>query len=99
MVESSQHFKFVEIVPKSIYPTFGPMSGGTRLSIFGQNLDAGSNVTVFLDNLPCTDMLLDGKKVCLRFSITKQKIKHYGLKNLNSSFKSHSKKSVRALKL
>uniref|UniRef100_A0A914CJF6 Sema domain-containing protein n=1 Tax=Acrobeloides nanus TaxID=290746 RepID=A0A914CJF6_9BILA len=53
MVESTQHYKFSDPVPKSIYPTFGPISGGTRLSIFGHNLNLGSNVTVFLDNLPC----------------------------------------------
>uniref|UniRef100_A0AC34RI63 Sema domain-containing protein n=1 Tax=Panagrolaimus sp. JU765 TaxID=591449 RepID=A0AC34RI63_9BILA len=52
-VESKEHYFFKEAVPKSIYPSFGPVSGGTKLSITGWNLDIGSNVSVYLDNLPC----------------------------------------------
>src|SRR5690606_10844732 len=52
-VESSENFYFKQPMPKSIYPSFGPVSGGTKLSISGTNLDIGSNVSIHLDNLPC----------------------------------------------
>uniref|UniRef100_A0A7E4V2I7 Plexin-A4 n=1 Tax=Panagrellus redivivus TaxID=6233 RepID=A0A7E4V2I7_PANRE len=52
-VESKEHFVFKEPVPMAIFPAFGPMSGGTKLTISGTNLDLGSNVSVHLDNLSC----------------------------------------------
>lgn len=55
-VESVEHFRFQEPIIRSIYPNFGPVSGGTRLAIYGDNLDVGANVTIFLDNHPCTLM-------------------------------------------
>ena len=36
-----------------VFPSFGPQSGGTLLSISGSNLNMGSNVTAMLDDLPC----------------------------------------------
>ncbi|KAH7725496.1 PLX-2 protein [Aphelenchoides avenae] len=52
-VESSTMFHFRSPTPRSVYPVFGPISGGTQLSIYGDNLHVGSNVSVHLDNLPC----------------------------------------------
>lgn len=37
----------------SVFPTFGPQSGGTLLSITGFHLNMGSSVSAFLDELPC----------------------------------------------
>uniref|UniRef100_A0A915D9Z4 IPT/TIG domain-containing protein n=1 Tax=Ditylenchus dipsaci TaxID=166011 RepID=A0A915D9Z4_9BILA len=55
VVESAntQHFHFQDPLPKSIYPVFGPIAGGTRLAIHGDHLSIGSNISVHLDNLPC----------------------------------------------
>lgn len=52
-VESKAHYRFVDPQPKTIYPQFGPQSGGTRVVIHGDNLHAGRNISVHLDNLPC----------------------------------------------
>lgn len=35
-------------------PTRGPYAGGTQVKISGQDLDAGSNVTVIVASIPCT---------------------------------------------
>ena len=37
----------------SVFPAFGPQSGGTLLSISGSHLNMGSSVSAFLDELPC----------------------------------------------
>ena len=34
-------------------PRFGPVSGGTLIAIEGVNLNIGSSILVYLDNLPC----------------------------------------------
>lgn len=52
-VESTENFRFQEPIIRSIYPNFGPLSGGTRLVIYGDNLNVGANVSIFLDNHPC----------------------------------------------
>ncbi|CAD5226439.1 unnamed protein product [Bursaphelenchus xylophilus] len=52
-VESDAHFHFLEPVIRSIQPSFGPMSGGTRLRIHGENLDVGAMVNVSVDRIPC----------------------------------------------
>lgn len=52
-VESAEHFHFLEPTIRSIQPNFGPLSGGTKLDVHGENLDVGANVSVYLDNLLC----------------------------------------------
>lgn len=42
-----------DLVLQSVFPTFGPQSGGTLLSITGFHLNMGSSVSAFLDDLPC----------------------------------------------
>ena len=37
----------------SVFPAFGPQSGGTLLSITGYHLNMGSNVSAYLDELAC----------------------------------------------
>uniref|UniRef100_A0A0N5B395 Sema domain-containing protein n=1 Tax=Strongyloides papillosus TaxID=174720 RepID=A0A0N5B395_STREA len=54
IVESNEVFEYLDIQAQSIYPTFGPISGGTQISIYGNNLNVGSNISIHLDNLPCT---------------------------------------------
>ena len=38
---------------ENVTPRFGPVSGGTVIAIEGHNLNIGSSILVFLDNLPC----------------------------------------------
>ncbi|KAK2841359.1 hypothetical protein Q7C36_012938 [Tachysurus vachellii] len=51
--QSSQTYAFVTPSFNRVQPDKGPVSGGTRLTISGRHLDAGSAVTVFLAQEPC----------------------------------------------
>nr|XP_023682466.1 plexin-A3 [Paramormyrops kingsleyae] len=51
--QSTQTYSFVLPSFDRIHPKKGPMSGGTRLTIFGKHLDGGSAVTVFLGQGEC----------------------------------------------
>uniref|UniRef100_A0AC35U6B2 Sema domain-containing protein n=1 Tax=Rhabditophanes sp. KR3021 TaxID=114890 RepID=A0AC35U6B2_9BILA len=52
-VDSVDSFEYLEIFTSSVYPNFGPISGGTSLSVYGSNLNIGSNISIHLDNFPC----------------------------------------------
>ncbi|CAD5219426.1 unnamed protein product [Bursaphelenchus okinawaensis] len=52
-VESDVHFHFLQPVLRSLQPAFGPVSGGTRVRIHGENLDVGAAVNVTIDRIPC----------------------------------------------
>lgn len=52
-VRSNQSFYFVEPVITSVWPTCGPTTGGTKITIRGRFLDAGA-VRVYLQNITCT---------------------------------------------
>ncbi|VDK63949.1 unnamed protein product [Anisakis simplex] len=51
--DSESRFKFVDPQPKSIYPSYGPVSGGTKVVIYGTNLNVGSNMSVFVGEHRC----------------------------------------------
>ncbi|TRY72813.1 hypothetical protein DNTS_009514 [Danionella cerebrum] len=51
--QSSQTYSFVTPSFGRVRPEKGPVSGGTRLTISGRHLDAGSAVTVFLAQEEC----------------------------------------------
>jgi len=52
--ESKTNYHFVDPIITSLYPVFGPKSGGTTLKIVGKFMNAGSNIQVFFeDTLPC----------------------------------------------
>jgi plexin A len=51
--ESKQNYEFVDPVIESISPKFGPKSGGTKLKITGQFMNAGSKIRAFINDLPC----------------------------------------------
>uniref|UniRef100_A0A0K0DAG3 Sema domain-containing protein n=1 Tax=Angiostrongylus cantonensis TaxID=6313 RepID=A0A0K0DAG3_ANGCA len=60
--ESTLIYSFVETLVFSVYPSFAPVSGGTKVSslqitVYGQNLDAGSNVVVDVGGVPCEDIV------------------------------------------
>lgn len=51
-------FNFLSVCPQSpsfnrIRPAIGPVSGGTRLTVFGRHLDAGSSVVVSINKEEC----------------------------------------------
>ncbi|KAJ8395075.1 hypothetical protein AAFF_G00035310 [Aldrovandia affinis] len=50
---SSQTYSFVTPSFGAVRPEKGPVSGGTRLTVSGRHLDAGSSVTVFLGQGEC----------------------------------------------
>ncbi|XP_061112852.1 plexin A3 [Conger conger] len=50
---SSQTYSFVTPSFSKVRPEKGPLSGGTRLTISGRHLDAGSSVTVFVGQGEC----------------------------------------------
>lgn len=50
---STMVYQFVDPQPLSLYPSFGPLSGGTKLTIYGSNLDAGSNTSILIGIYPC----------------------------------------------
>jgi len=53
IIESSVKFRYREIVLDAVTPKYGPVSGGTLIAIEGMNLNIGSSILVYLDNLPC----------------------------------------------
>ncbi|XP_064473748.1 plexin-B-like isoform X2 [Ornithodoros turicata] len=54
LTQAKEKFQYKEIRVRDLQPKTGPQSGGTRLYISGSNLNVGSHLQVFLDNLPCT---------------------------------------------
>lgn len=66
-------FQFKNILLRDHQPRFGPQSGGTRLTLTGANLNAGSNIQVFLDELPCQlePSLLSADQIVCRTSASR----------------------------
>uniref|UniRef100_A0ABI7VS19 Sema domain-containing protein n=1 Tax=Felis catus TaxID=9685 RepID=A0ABI7VS19_FELCA len=50
---STQHFTYQDPVLLSLSPQWGPQAGGTQLTIHGQHLQTGGNVSVFVGGQPC----------------------------------------------
>ncbi|XP_001352289.2 plexin-B isoform X1 [Drosophila pseudoobscura] len=51
--ESSVQFHFKDVQLTGLYPTIGPKSGGTQLSLMGKFLNIGSSIRAFLDEYEC----------------------------------------------
>ncbi|XP_044251246.1 plexin-B [Drosophila takahashii] len=51
--ESSVQFHFKNVLLTGLYPTIGPRSGGTQLSLIGKFLNIGSSMRAFLDEYEC----------------------------------------------
>ncbi|KAH8402557.1 hypothetical protein KR009_010646 [Drosophila setifemur] len=51
--ESSVQFSFKDVLLTGLYPTIGPRSGGTQLSLIGKFLNIGSSIRAFLDEYEC----------------------------------------------
>ena len=50
---SSTPFSFVDPVIQSIFPAFGPKSGGTEVQISGEHLNFGRDATVRMGKQSC----------------------------------------------
>lgn len=49
--KSTDDYRYADPILKDFDPKDGPMSGGTNVTIFGQNLDLGSNFMVKMDKV------------------------------------------------
>ncbi|ESO84358.1 hypothetical protein LOTGIDRAFT_168803 [Lottia gigantea] len=49
-------FKYVDPLISNIYPSKGPLSGGTRVTLSGDNMDAGSKAIITIGTLQCIDI-------------------------------------------
>ncbi|XP_058873044.1 LOW QUALITY PROTEIN: plexin A3-like [Acipenser ruthenus] len=61
--QSHQSYSFVTPLFNKVRPDRGPLSGGTRLTVAGRQLDAGSLVTVFLGQGECHFIRRSGQYV------------------------------------
>ncbi|XP_049727979.1 plexin-B3 isoform X3 [Elephas maximus indicus] len=50
---STQHFTYQDPVLLSLSPLWGPQAGGTQLTIRGQHLQTGGNISAFVGGQPC----------------------------------------------
>ncbi len=67
--ESVDLYEFVDPIIESVHPTSGPMSGGTKLTIRGQFLNAGSSIKAFIEPaLPCPIIYNNGSYVICQTS-------------------------------
>ncbi|CAI4227140.1 unnamed protein product [Auanema sp. JU1783] len=51
--DSKESFTFVDVKLFSVSPLFAPLSGGTKLTFYGTNLNAGSNVSINIGDISC----------------------------------------------
>lgn len=52
IAKQKYHYSIIEL--SNVHPKFGPQSGGTKLIISGTNLNIGSSVQIFLDQIQCS---------------------------------------------
>ncbi|XP_042523487.1 plexin-B3 [Dipodomys spectabilis] len=50
---STQHFTYQDPILLSLSPRWGPQAGGTQLTIHGQHLQTGGNISTFVGGQPC----------------------------------------------
>ncbi|XP_054164068.1 plexin-B-like [Oppia nitens] len=53
VTRAQEKFQYKTVHLMDVNPKLGPQSGGTRLYLSGTNLNIGSNIEIFLDELPC----------------------------------------------
>lgn len=72
-VTSIDNFEFVDPIITSITPKFGPQSGGTNVTILGQNLDAGATRKILVGSSTCEENVNNGKNLsCITGGIGKK---------------------------
>jgi len=52
-IQTMQSFTFVNVSVNHFFPSFGPESGGTLITITGSNLDCGTKIAVEVARFPC----------------------------------------------
>ncbi|XP_059013667.1 plexin-B3 isoform X1 [Mustela lutreola] len=50
---STQHFTYQDPILLSLSPQWGPQAGGTQLTIHGQHLQTGGDISAFVGEQPC----------------------------------------------
>uniref|UniRef100_A0A1B0CEW4 Sema domain-containing protein n=1 Tax=Lutzomyia longipalpis TaxID=7200 RepID=A0A1B0CEW4_LUTLO len=80
--ESNTDYEFVDPRIDDFQPKFGPFAGGTKVTIFGKFLNAGSNITALIDSLPCEILSADENQALCRTSPAVGKIRGGRLKML-----------------
>ncbi|GAB0093919.1 Plexin_cytopl domain-containing protein [Sergentomyia squamirostris] len=66
--ESNMDFEFVDPRIDDFQPKYGPFSGGTKVTIYGKYLNAGSMITATIDTLPCEILSADESQALCRTS-------------------------------
>lgn len=67
--ESKTDFEFVDPKIDDFNPKYGPVSGGTQITIIGKYLNAGSRIQAFInDKLPCEILSTDATQALCRTS-------------------------------
>lgn len=66
--ESTTDFQFVDPSIDDFSPKFGPVSGGTQITITGNYLNAGSSITAKIGDLPCVILSVDENQALCRTS-------------------------------
>ncbi|KAL3982306.1 Plexin cytoplasmic RasGAP domain family protein [Acanthocheilonema viteae] len=84
---SNDSFTYVDPVIKNMEPTKGPRFGGTNVTIWGENLDAGTSVNILLNGVRCTVLNRTNDKVECRTGPSESLIDGY----LKISFDSFSR--------
>lgn len=66
--ESLNDFQFVDPSISDFEPKFGPVSGGTIVTITGKYLNAGSMIKAYIDELPCVILNVEENQALCRTS-------------------------------
>ena len=77
--ESKDNYEFIDPQIKAIRPRRGPMSGGTRIKILGEHMDAGSHKEAYIGQAECKIVeTRPDKAICITGSsprLTKQEVR------------------------
>lgn len=72
--ESTLDYQFVDPKINDFHPKFGPISGGTRITINGNYLNAGSNIRAYIDEQPCLILSTDDTQALCRTSSSSKQL-------------------------
>lgn len=88
-VTSSVNFEFVDPIINGITPKFGPQSGGTNMTIMGQNLDSGATRIILIGSSSCDEKSNNGINITCITSGTRRK-SDGGIQRVQIHFDGHS---------
>ncbi|CAG7720399.1 unnamed protein product [Allacma fusca] len=64
--QSVENYRFVDPKIRGVSPSRGPMAGGTKITIFGEHLNAGSHIQAFVDSIPCEILSKEANRIQCR---------------------------------